>query len=322
MAYARSEVYNPEEVGVYHCVSRCVRRAFLCGKDTVTKISYEHRREWIRERLKSLVDIFAIDVIAYAVMNNHLHCLIRNRPDIAEKWSDREVAKRWRMLFPFRRVNGVAEAPNQKEIDAICSNKKLVKLYRQRLSDISWFNRCMNENIARRANAEDRCKGRFWEGRFHCQRVFDIGAILACSAYIDLNPIRAGISKTLESSDYTSIQERILMLKKGKIGKGIGKALTSIEEISEKTLTTQEYLELVDGTGRQMRDGKASISKDLEPILKRLKLEPKEWLSTTQKLRIKFRRVVGPVEKLEQAARRAGKNWFHGLKTARAVFVN
>ena len=158
MTYARSEIFDPEEVGVYHCVSRCVRRAFLCGKDSVTNKSFEHRREWIRDRLAFLVDIFAVEVISYAVMSNHLHCLIRNRPDVVFKLSDKEVAIRWRKLFPYRRKrNGAPAEPNEDEIEEITEDIGKVITYRQRLSNISWFNRCLNENIARRANLEDEC---------------------------------------------------------------------------------------------------------------------------------------------------------------------
>ncbi len=321
MTYARREIFDPDEIGVYHCVSRCVRRAFLCGEDALTKKSYEHRRNWIRVRLKYLVEIFAIEVVAYAVMSNHLHCVIRNRPDLAKDWDAKKVAERWRKLFPLRRdKNGAPEKPSKEEIAAIAMDENKVELYRSRLSDISWFNRCMNENIARRANAEDECTGRFWEGRFKCQRVFEIGAILACSVYVDLNPIRAGIAQTPEKSDFTSVQDRIRAIKK-LAPKENGPRLVTIEEISEKSITTEEYIELVDSTGRHMIDGKAYISNDLKPILARLKLSPEEWLETTKRIRLRFPRVVGPVKYIKEAAKKVKKDWFHGMAAARAVFV-
>ncbi len=325
MTYARSEIYDPDEVGVYHCVSRCVRRAFLCGRDTLSKKSYEHRRVWIRDRLKLLVDIFAIEVVAYAVMSNHLHCVIRNRPDLVEDWDAKEVAERWRKLFPLRRdKNGAAAKPSKEEIAAIANDEKKVLLYRRRLSDISWFNRCMNENIARRANKEDDCTGRFWEGRFSCQRVFEVGGILACSAYVDLNPIRAGIAETPEDSDFTSVQDRINAYKKQSIAKNktSGPTLVSIEEISNKALTTEEYFELVDTTGRLMIDGKAKISEELKPILKRIKITPDEWLETSRKLRLRFPRIIGPLKSLREVAKKIKKEWFHGVSAAKAVFTS
>ncbi|MBL1275311.1 MAG: hypothetical protein COB30_004435 [Ectothiorhodospiraceae bacterium] len=75
--------------------------------------------------------------------------------------------------------------------------------------DISWFMHILNETIARKANAEDNCNGRFWEGRFKSQTLFDESVPAACMTYIDLNPIRAGMAKTPERSDHTSIQKRL-----------------------------------------------------------------------------------------------------------------
>lgn len=321
MTYARSEVFDPSEVGVYHCVSRCVRRAFLCGKDSLSGKSFEHRRAWIKERLGELSEVFAIEVISYAVMSNHLHCLIRTRPDLSEQWSDQEVAARWRTLFPYRRERGKPATPSKAEIEAITEEPKLVSQYRSRLSDLSWFNRCLNENIAKRSNKEDECSGRFWEGRFKCQRVHDISGIVACSAYIDLNPIRAGISKTLEGSDYTSVQQRIHKLKGRRVSKGRDEiSLVPLEELSEGGISTADYLELVEETGRVMRDGKGKISDNLEPILSRLKISSENWISTTRDFKDHFRRMVGPVESLKRAAKKAKKSWFHGLGTAKLAF--
>lgn len=322
MTYARSEIFDPEEIGIYHCISRCVRRAFLCGKDPFSGKSFEHRRKWIRNRLKVLADIFAIEVVSYAVMSNHLHSLIRARPDISKGWSNREVAIRWRRLFPLRRIDGKPANPSAAEISVIADDNKLIKLYRERLSDISWFNRCLNENIARRANAEDECKGRFWEGRFKCQKVFDINGLLTCSVYVDLNPIRAGMARTPEESDFTSIQQRIIADKKQKFQKAEENvALVSIEEITDDELTLDEYLNLVDQTGRMIIEGKGKIPAKIAPILTRLKIAPENWIETTRDFRFKFRRVVGPVDRIKAAARQMKKSWFHGIEAARMAFA-
>ena len=102
-AYARREIVDASQVGIYHCVSRCVRRAFLCGEDPLTGRNFDHRKDWIRARLEELAGAFAIDVLGFAVMSNHLHVMLRIRPDVASQFSDEEVARRWLRVFRKRR---------------------------------------------------------------------------------------------------------------------------------------------------------------------------------------------------------------------------
>lgn len=320
MTYARREIFDIGEAGFYHCIARCVRRSFLCGFDRYLKKSFEHRKEWVKKRLAELVDIFSIECVSYAVMSNHLHSLLHNRPDIAEGWSSEEVARRWRRLFPKRwKRDGDPEVPSNEEIKEIVSNAELVEIYRNRLCDISWFNRCLNENIARRANAEDECTGRFWEGRFKCQRLEGEAAVLACSVYIDLNPIRAGTAKTLEESDFTSIQDRI----RGVFGikEGNGPSLASHELVIEGGPSVEEYIELVEETGRMIVNGKHEISDEILPIIERLNIKAQGWADNARRQSRLFRRVIGEVEKIKKLAASNGKNWFQGLKSARLIFA-
>ena len=327
MTCPRHEIFKAEEVGFYHCVSRCVRRAFLCGYDKLTGASFEHRRSWIRDRLTGLSKVFCIDIAAYAVMENHLHTLIKNRPDYAAKLTPEDIAKRWRRLFPLRWENGRPAEPNDFEIHIITSDPMLVETYRERLCSISWLNRCLCEHIARRANGEDKCTGRFWEGRFKSQRVHDLAGFLACAIYIDLNPIRAGVSRTPEDSDYTSVQDRIRALRRAPLQHqelpvvSSYPPLISIEEATENQVTTKEYLSLVDATGRTIVDGKGSIPSEYEDILVRLKINPKKWVDTATNYKHRFRRIVGPAQALIDAAQKAKKCWFHGVNAARVAFV-
>ncbi|MBC8355695.1 MAG: hypothetical protein H8E66_27265 [Planctomycetes bacterium] len=211
---ARGEYLVPSEVQVVHAVQRCVRRAFLCGNDVVTGKSFEHRRQWIRDRMEFLASVFAIDCLTYTVLSNHLHVVLRSRPDVVATWSDDEAARRWLKLFPQRRLaDGSPDEATDEEVNMVTGNAERLAEVRRRLSDVSWWMRCTAENIARRANKEDQCTGRFWEGRYKAQLLLDEASLLACAAYVDLNPVRAALAKSLEDSEYTGAKDRIDDLK-------------------------------------------------------------------------------------------------------------
>src|SRR5512137_1038732 len=196
MGLARKEYVQEGQEGVYHCFSRCVRRAFLCGRDPVTQRDLSHRKAWIVDRLRELAAIFAIEVCAYAVLENHYHTILRTRPDIVASWSDREVATRWLTLFPRRRnLEGTPIPPVERDICALADCPERIAKLRKRLSSLSWFMGRLNEFIARAANQEDKVKGRFWESRFKCQALLDEAATVSCMVYVDLNPIRAGVAE-------------------------------------------------------------------------------------------------------------------------------
>jgi hypothetical protein len=201
-----------EETPYYHCVSRCVRPAFLCGSDPLSGRSYEHRRQWILDRLMELTQSFAIDCSGYSLMSNHYHLVLYVDRDEAQRWDTDEVVKRWQSLF-----NGSLLADRYLSGDKLSGAERrvldqLVDQWRSRLTDISWFMRCLNEFIARKANQEDHCTGRYWEGRFKSQALLDEKALAACLVYVDLNPIRAKMAKSPETSDYTSISRRLSCL--------------------------------------------------------------------------------------------------------------
>ena len=207
---ARGEYLDPLQIQIVHTIQRCVRRAFLCGIDPVTGKNYDYRRTWIRDRLEFLASVFAIDCLTYTVMSNHIHLVLRTRPDIVRSWSDEQVARRWLRLFPPRKKkDGQPAEPNQVELNQILLDPARVAKLRTRLSDISWWMRCSAEHIARRANRQDRVTGHFWQGRFKAQLLLDEASILACSMYVDLNPIRAAMAETPEESRFTGAHDRI-----------------------------------------------------------------------------------------------------------------
>jgi len=208
---ARSKMVKAGEPGLYHCTSRCVRRAFLLGDDPYSGKNYDHRKQWVVDRLKLLSKAFAVEITGYAVMINHSHVLAWTRPDVGQTWSAREVAQRWLIVFPKHADQyGLSKQAQENVIELMVSDANLIKELRLRLSCISWFMRCLNEHIARAANEEDGVKGRFWQGRFGSQALLDPSAVLAGLTYVDLNPIRAGAAETPEESDFTSAQDRIV----------------------------------------------------------------------------------------------------------------
>ena len=194
-----------EATPYYHCTSRCVRREFLCGRDQHSGNDYEHRRGWIEDRILALANVYALDICAYAVMSNHYHIVLHINADKANAWTGTEVIQRWHALYAGNFLSHEYLAGKNLYDAQLKVISELVTEWRERLMSISWFMRALNEDIARQANAEDSCTGRFWEGRFKSQALLDEAALATCMAYVDLNPIRAQMANSPETSDYTSV---------------------------------------------------------------------------------------------------------------------
>lgn len=214
----RREIVPDDEVGVYHCRSRVVQQARLYGFDPVAGRNHAHRKGWVAQRLQQLSCHMAIETLDFAIMDNHLHLLLRNRPDVAGRMDPLEVVRRWCHLCPTagctRResrdwTRHGRKAPTVEQICRTAENPELVALFRKQLSSLSWFMRLLNHPLAVRANRESGTKGRFYAERYRCVRVEDEAGLLTCSTYINLNPIRAGIVDRPELAEYTSAFLRI-----------------------------------------------------------------------------------------------------------------
>ena len=198
------------------------------------------------------------------------------------------------------------------------------EVWRERLMSISWFMRCLNEAIARQANAEDGSTGRFWEGRFKSQALLDEAALLACMAYVDLNPVRAKLSATPEKSKYTSVRKRVhAALHKQTQPFELLHFVGGYRQNSPKGLpfSPTDYLELVDWTGRAIREDKAGhIDASHLPILQRLGLEGHAWQELSQSFEKLFHSLVGHPDRVETVVEARSQHWVQGIGNCRRYF--
>jgi len=328
---ARAELVDPAEVAVFHCINRCVRRAYLCGADPLTGQDYSHRKAWLERRLKFLAGQFGIDMLGFAILSNHFHLVLRARPDVVTCWSDTEVATRWLALCPNRKNDsGEPAEPTPPELDTIRNMPDRLAEVRGRLSNISWFMRLVAEPLARFANQEDQTSGRFWQGRFKAVKLCDDAAILACAAYVDLNPIRAGLASTLEESDFTSVQRRIesedqpqenpsrpdawlapLQLdERAAVSQACDSPSSSRQRASDRgflPLSIAEYKALLEWTVRNVRP-RPEVATGQEPrTLSRIGISAPAWLRLATRFGKLFQRVAGAPQSI---ARLTGRRRF------------
>jgi REP element-mobilizing transposase RayT len=211
MATARSQTVFPEETQILHIWCRVVRKSFLCGFDRLLNRDYDHRKEWVREKIKFSAEIYAIDVITFAILDNHYHLVVRTRPDVVAAMTNEEVVRSILRLGGEYWFNsdGSDRKKTRKEINRRLNDKQWLLKARVRLSNISKMMQTINQSIARRANKEDGVLGRFFEARFGHEVLVDMPDVLACAMYIDLNPVRANKANTPEDSEYTGAYERV-----------------------------------------------------------------------------------------------------------------
>lgn len=316
MTTARSKLICPEVTPYYHCVSRCVRRSFLCGQDIISGRSYEHRRQWVENKILHLATLYCIDICAFAVMSNHYHLVVRIDRESAMTLTSAEVIERWGadhhlpLIMQRFKIGKVTQAEQEKCL-------KIITTWRERLCSLSWFMKELNFDIALQANKEDECTGHFWEGRFKSQALLDEKALLAAMAYVDLNPVRAKEASTPEKSRYTSLKLRLNNAVKGQTQSppllnfvGFASSLKS----KGIPFTFTDYLQLVDWLGRQIRPDKAGhIDVNQPDILARLALSPSDCFHFCTQLEAKSRLWIGGAQQLTNAKNRLNRRRMVGL---------
>jgi putative transposase len=353
MPMARKQYVSLDATPYYHCIARCVRRAFLWGKDDFSGQDFSHRKAWVIERLCELSEVFSISICAYAIMSNHYHLVLHVDRERAVNMTNREVLERWQRLFSLPvLLQNYLKGETQDAATLRVVEREIAQL-RSRLHDLSWYMRCLNESIARRANAEDKCTGRFWEGRFKSQAILDEAGLLACCAYVDLNPIRAGMADLPEQSDFTSIQQRIqqrirsvqsedVTLEKhtsstsAKSTQSVKATTPHIVKVANYTslqlplhpfgnslnvapaqglpCSMQDYLELVDWAARIVRsDKKHAMPSSTPPILTRLGFTPEQFQQRMQSKAMSQGSVIGQIERLKAYAAHLKKRCVMGV---------
>ena len=292
----RAEQFDPSQVCIVHLIQRCVRRSYLTGFDETTGRDYSHRREWIRCRMERLASVFGVDILTYAILSNHLHLVARTRPDVVREWTDKEVALRWLRIFPGQRIDEHLAEPTTNSVDTLANNTERIQLIRLRLSDPSWFMKALCEPIARLANFQDNATGHFWEGRFKAQAITDEAGLLACSMYVDLNPVRAAMASSPQESLHTSAYDRIKALE----GKTIQSAAVDLVAID-----TEEAGRIRRTTApAELRKRKAEAQKKRGPSILR-----DAWLSP-----LTLNEQAKPGAQTSRSGVRASDKGFLGLK--------
>ena len=323
MPKARKDQISLDVTPYYHCASRCVRRAYLCGEDATTGISYEHRRQWVEDRLLELANIFTIDICAYAVMSNHLHVVLHVNKKFCGLLTDEEVCRRWHKLYKgtfltHKFLNGSMLSSAETKALTLKLNQ-----WREQLCDISWFMRALNEPIARKANAEDNCTGRFWEGRFSSQALLDEKALIACMAYVDLNPTRAGLAKSLNDSRHTSIVRRLNRLQQAKRPLKYLMPFKGDQTHYDRTMipiSLADYLELLEFTRNVSKENPTNVPTQSNKTLNYIEMPTEKWMVLATQFEARTKRLIGEPKQIRVAAQKLGYQRTPGLGLACQFF--
>lgn len=327
MPIARSKQIILSQTSYYHCISRCVRKAFLCGYDKTTGSNYEHRRNWFEKRLKKLSSAFSINICAYAIMHNHNHLVLQVDTERAKGWSDIEVVKRWHSIHPNKTISAMYIDPKQREKltpAQISTVHSAAKAYRKRLTSISYFMKALNQYIAIKANKEDDCTGKFWESRFKSQALLDERALLSCMVYVDLNPIRASIATTLENSHYTSVKRRLNAIKTSTQPTELKPLKTKFKSsLSCIDIQFDCYIQLLQQTAVRIQSAKQQSeahNKIESALLDQFGIDEKNWLALASSLESEFSYVVGSVTSMEKYKKKLRQKKLKGIAAALRLF--
>ena len=203
----RRDIVKASEVGLYLVSSRTVRRAFLLGNDPATGRDRSYRRRVIEKRMEDLASVFAVEVCDYSIADNHFFAILRIRPDLVPAWNDREVARRW--LRVNRSRLELEPEPSAEMVDRLVMDDQRLGRARKALSCLSEFMGCLKQAVACEANLYDEVTDNFWGGRFQAVPLENEATLVASSAYVNMQLIRAERADGLADSEYTSAYVRL-----------------------------------------------------------------------------------------------------------------
>jgi putative transposase len=318
MTKPRNLLMPPGSMGTFHVVSRCVRREFLLER--------EGRRERLAQGLARWLPHVGVDLQAYALMSNHIHLVLRLRPDRVATWDDATLARHALSVMPARSGLDRAPLPLSPEVVARhAGNAAWVAQQRERLGSASWLLRLVKQEMALLANRQEGCSGHFWESRYHCVALLDVPAVIACMIYVDLNPVRAGAVTVPELASWCSARHRAAQALGSQADASVGDAalgalltpISTCAPVCPETgafqtceLDARSYLTALDVSGRQIAAGKrGSIPVELDGILDRLGFAAERWIDAMARGGAMLGTALGAPDARQAFAARSGTTW-------------
>ena len=215
MRQIRSHFIDPDLPQTVHVTSKCSRslRLLVPGDAPASEGGpVEHadlRKELVMQRLEVLEGATCIAVCGFALMDNHMHLILRNLAELAKTWSAEEVMRRWLTLHPLRNWRSEPVEISEEAFAELVADEQLVAKRRRQLADVSEFMKDLKQRVAQEVNKLEGVGGRFWDGAFKCRVIEDEQQLVATMVYVDLNPFAAGACATPEQGRYTSLCGRL-----------------------------------------------------------------------------------------------------------------
>ena len=321
MRIPRKQQYDQDDPPWLRCISRCVRKSFLCGD------KYDHRRVWLEKRIEILAQLYHTDVTAYAIMENHFHIVMRPNVEKVAAMSDVEVANAWLSAMRPMKSDGTYTPVNIVSIDNAVADIEKIQLWRKRIGKVSWFMAALKAPLSRMANKEDNCSSHFWEGRYKSIPLLDRAALISCTVYVDLNPIRAGAADNIQNAQHTSIRKRAaayaaqhsleitskchtaahkVIDQQNELHEIIktSKWLTSITTASTENngltpgISIEQYIQLIDMTARSFTNKTKQLHPQAQSTLTELNLNTETWMKSMSRPKNFIGRVIGNAQSL------------------------